>query len=171
MAKDIILAGDSLIEYYDWQGRFPSHRVTNLGISGETVEGLLRRTGRIITGHPPSDLVFLMSGINNLAMEDSGFTGAYRQVVEGFSSAWPGARIYVNSLLPTLLPWIPPGDITTINLSLKKLAAGTGALYLDVHALFLKAGVKECLLEDGVHVSETGYTVWSGAIERILQGA
>jgi len=35
--------GDSLIEFFNWQERFPDREVFNYGIAGETAEGLLAR--------------------------------------------------------------------------------------------------------------------------------
>jgi len=38
--KTILFIGDSLTEFFDWQKRFPGHKVVNLGSAGETVETL-----------------------------------------------------------------------------------------------------------------------------------
>ncbi|HDH01537.1 MAG TPA: GDSL family lipase, partial [Nitrospirae bacterium] len=50
--KDILFLGHSLIEFFDWQTRFPDHRVASLGVAGETVEGLLSRLDGIIKEYP-----------------------------------------------------------------------------------------------------------------------
>jgi lysophospholipase L1-like esterase len=169
MGKNIIFAGDSLIEFFDWQGRFPSHRVWNLGRSGETVEGLLRRTEQIIREHPSADMLFIMSGINNLAMEDMGFLDTYKELFGKLASAYPKARIYAHSLLPTILPWIEDRAIRKANRQINALAGECGAVFLDIYPQFVEKGVRECLLPDGVHISDTGYAVWSEAIERIIE--
>ncbi|MCK5195985.1 MAG: GDSL family lipase, partial [Desulfobulbaceae bacterium] len=39
--KKILLTGDSLIEFFDWQSRCPQFDIANEGIAGETVRGLL----------------------------------------------------------------------------------------------------------------------------------
>lgn len=59
-----------MTEFFDWQQRFPEHRVMNLGIAGETVDGLLGRMDRVLLALHDPDLIFVMSGINNIAMED-----------------------------------------------------------------------------------------------------
>jgi lysophospholipase L1-like esterase len=44
-------------------------------------------------------------------------------------------------------------------------------IYLDIHSLLLEEGekaVKAYLMDDGVHVSDKGYSVWSGEIEKYL---
>lgn len=169
MPKEILFIGDSLIEFFDWAARFPGHRVQNLGRAGETVEGLLNRMNREIGGWPRFDYVFIMSGANNLAIEETGFIAEYREIIRKFQAQSPGAKVYVNSILPMLLQWIPPEMIKYTNKYLRELAAETGATYLDIHSLFLEAGVRECLLEDGVHISEKGYEVWSKAVEEVIE--
>jgi lysophospholipase L1-like esterase len=169
---NILFLGDSLIEYFDWQDRFPGHAVSNLGISGEQVEGLLSRLPGIMSKHPSADVIFLMTGINNVAMEDYDFQNAYRQIVQRLRAAYPEARIHVSSLLPVLAFFISNEVVRKVNIDLKKMAEKCGAVYHDTHALFISPdgrAVKECFLEDGVHLSEKGYDIWSGALETILK--
>lgn len=170
-AKDLLFIGDSLIEYFDWTGRFPSHRVVNLGVSGETVEWLLERLERITSMHPKADMVFIMTGINNVAMEETGFISEYRNLLKKVTAAYPKARLYVNSLLPTLLPFLKPHVIQEVNLSLKTLAEETGATFLDIHSAFMASNLRELLLPDGVHLSEKGYKLWSGIIEGVIEAS
>ncbi len=170
MPKEIIFVGDSLIEFYDWAARFPGHRVHNLGRAGETVEGLLSRITRDLGGWPVPDFVFIMSGANNVAMEETGFIGEYRETINRIKAKAPGAKVYIHSILPMLLPWVTHEMVTHINGYLRKLAEETGAGYLDVNSLFVEAGVRECLVEDGVHISERGYEIWSKMIEGIIEG-
>jgi lysophospholipase L1-like esterase len=168
MPKDLVFIGDSLVEFFDWASRFRAHRAHNMGRAGETVEGLLARLGREIEGWPSPDYVFIMSGANNVAMEETGFVAEYREIIKRIKEEFPGARVYVHSLLPTLLPWVAPETIRQVNGRLRELARETGAGYLDVHSLFLEAGVRGCLVEDGVHVSAKGYEVWSRAVEEVI---
>ena len=67
--SNLVFIGDSLTQWCDWDRRFPEHTVTNLGISGETVEGLLARRERIHAQIVDPDFLFLMTGINNIANE------------------------------------------------------------------------------------------------------
>lgn len=170
MPKEIIFIGDSLIEFYDWDSRFLDYTVHNMGRAGETVEGLLARVQRESGSWPVPDYVFIMSGANNLAMQETGFIAEYREIIKRFQEKAPGARIFIHSVLPTLLPWITPETVKFLNRYIQKLADETGVAYLDVHSLFVDVGVRECLLEDGVHVSARGYEIWSKAVEEALKG-
>ena len=65
--KKLVFIGDSLTRWGDWWHRFPGYQVANLGISGETVEGLLARRELIRMQIDNPNFIFLMTGINNLA--------------------------------------------------------------------------------------------------------
>jgi lysophospholipase L1-like esterase len=168
----LLFIGDSLIEYFDWQDRFPKHSVYNMGVAGETVEGMYSRIEVVYSQLDEADAVFIMSGINNLAMGDKKFIPAYRKVVEGLKEHYASSRIFVQSLLPVLFPWISNDEIRAMNTELKKMAGEEDVLYLDIHPHFIGgdgAPVRRYLLDDGVHVSADGYLVWAAEVERVLK--
>ncbi len=168
---DLLFLGDSLIEYFDWQEQFPDHKVFNLGMAGESVEGLLSRVVKIKEVCPEADMIFIMTGLNNVAMEDLEFFDFYKVIVEKLSIVYPDARIFINSLLPTMVDFISNETIQNVNISLGKIAADTGVEFLDVYRLLIDEQgrpVKEYLLYDGVHLSNKGYDIWYKALERII---
>jgi lysophospholipase L1-like esterase len=167
----LLFIGDSLIEYFDWQERFPKNSVYNMGVAGETVEGLYARLQVVYTQVDTPDEIFIMSGINNLAMGHRKFITTYRKIVRGLKKQYESPRIFVQSLLPVLFPWISNDEIMDINKQLNKMADAEKVDYLDIYSLFLDRegkAVADYLLEDGVHVSERGYSVWSDEIEKHL---
>jgi len=169
--KRLLFLGDSLIEYFDWAERFPDHDVYNLGIAGETVAGLNSRLSSIFRKVKDPDMVFIMTGINSMAMGDEGIADTYQDIVHALHQAFPAAQIYILSLLPVSFPFIDNEDIRAMNVRLRHIAAEEGLFYLDLHTLFIdqkKRPIARYLLDDGVHVSEEGYRVWSDEIERVL---
>lgn len=164
---NILFVGDSLIEYLDWQERFPDHTVMNLGAAGESVQGLLSRTVIIKEICSEADLIFIMSGINNVAMGDNDFIDVYKVIIEKLSILYPDARIFINSLLPVSVDFISNELIQRTNEFLKILADKMNVFYLDIYRKFIDTKgmpIREYLLEDGVHLSRTGYAVWSRII-------
>ena len=167
---NIIFIGDSLIEYFDWQQRFPEHQVLNLGLSGETVQGLSARVRRIIGTAAAPDILFIMTGINNIAMDDFKILEEYERLLRSLKTAFPSTKIVVQSLLPVTM-WTDNKQIEEINRALKGVAKSLKLSFLDVYSLFVDAAGSpyvEYLLEDGVHVSEKGYEIWSGKVEDFL---
>ncbi len=170
--KDLVFIGDSLTEWFDWQRRFPEHHVANLGVSGEQVEGLLVRSERIREQIGNPDYIFLMTGINNIALEQYDITGPYRDIVRDLTAWYNKATIVVQSLLPVALEWVSGNTIKKTNDQLEQIAYQYGAKYLDIHSLFVDSkghAKSEYLQDDGVHLSSKGYEVWAKEVEEFLR--
>lgn len=171
---NILFLGDSLIEYFHWQGWFPDHRVFNLGLAGESVGGLLSRIADVKETCPEADRIFIMSGINNLAMGDLEFVDFYKDIIEKLSSFYPGAVIYIHSLLPAAVDFIPDRSIRMVNEAVKVLTEGTRVNYIDLYSKFIDTAgrpIREYLQDDGVHLSMTGYDVWAHVVGEFLNNA
>lgn len=167
----LLFIGDSLIEFYDWERRFPGHEAFNYGIAGETVEGLFSRLQGILENTANPDFVFIMTGINNMAMGDKNFSGTYKKIIALIKVKYPSAKISVHSLLPVLFPFIANDEIREMNNKLRHMAEAENVLYSDIHTVFLDSSGNpktSYLLDDGVHVSEEGYRAWSAEIEKLL---
>ncbi|MDZ7642602.1 MAG: GDSL-type esterase/lipase family protein [Desulfurivibrio sp.] len=121
--QELVFAGDSLIEYYDWAARFPRHWVHNQGWAGETVQGLLGRVELIIRQCRAPNFIFIMSGTNNIGLEETDFIGSYRQIIEKFHRDFPAATICAHSLPPILIPWLDPELVNRTNRELRAVAA------------------------------------------------
>jgi len=170
--KHLVFIGDSLTEWGDWQRRLPEYRVTNLGISGETVEGLLARRERIRAQIENPDHLFLMTGINNIANEQYDIIEPYREIVRNLTTWYKRSTLVVQSILPVELTWISSDVIRDTNRRLELLAREFNAEYLDVYSVFVDpkgTPLSECLQDDGVHLSRQGYEVWTKEVDRFLK--
>lgn len=170
-SQTLAFIGDSLTEYFDWAARFPACNVMNLGISGETAEELLARTGRIFSFVKEPDVVFLMTGTNNVAMENYGIDRTCRKILELFTANYKNSVIVVQSIPPMELSWVDTRAIPEVNRKLNALASEFSVKFLDVYRLFFNADrilQKGLLLPDGVHLSDRGYKKWSAAVEIFL---
>lgn len=174
MAKNLLFIGDSLIEFFDWQGCFPGCRVENLGRAGETVQELLARAPAVLQRQAAPTWLLIMSGINNVAREDYGFLPAYEELLQQLRAKWPATILTVNSLLPVRLPWVAADLLPQLNNLLRAMAARQEALFLNGYDHFLdQNGLADgrFLMEDGVHLSAAGYARWgalvAGEVDRL----
>jgi lysophospholipase L1-like esterase len=170
--KVLAFIGDSLTQWCDWQKRFPEYQVINLGISGETVEGLLARRERIRSQTEDADCMFLMTGINNIANEHYEILAPYQEIVRNLTTWRKTAKIVVQSILPVSLTWISNDVIRNTNRHLEQIAREQGADYLDVYSSFEGAdGAPRngYLSDDGVHIADKGYDAWAAQVSRYLQ--
>jgi len=170
MSKQCLFIGDSLIEFFNWQNRFPDHQIINFGQAGETAEGLAARLPGIIKQYEAPDLIMIMTGTNNIAMEDYGFLFTYEKIIIQLQEAYPAAKITMASLLPIELFWL--GDaVPRVNKRLQEISQNMAIYYLDLYPLFLGRDGKQnqAFFEpDNVHLSLEGYEVWSDALEEFL---
>ena len=158
--------GDSLIEYFNWQKRFPAYKVINSGWAGETVSELLHRTNHLTHLQPSPDWLIIMIGTNNVAMQDFSFLANYEEIVDGFKIALPSSKILIHGLFPIELPWLGDIAINSINEMIESLALKKEVGYLNGCNIFTKKNKNvRYFLEDGVHISENGYALWADAIE------
>jgi lysophospholipase L1-like esterase len=173
MPKHLVFIGDSLTQWFDWQRRFPDYKVANLGISGETVEGLLARRDGIRGRIENPDFIFLMTGINNIANGQYDIADPYHEIVRNLTTWYKKTTLVIQSILPAELAWINNDIIKDVNRRLEQIARENNAKYLDLYSLFMdsqgnpKSGY---LSDDGVHLAGKGYTVWADEVERFLSG-
>jgi lysophospholipase L1-like esterase len=172
-SKKLVFLGDSLTQWGNWGQRFAGYQVTNLGIAGETVEGLLARLERIHTRINDPDFIFLMTGINNVATGQNDIVPPYRKIVRGLTTWYKQSMVVVQSLLPVNIDGVSNDAILAINRLLETIAREHGAEYLDVFRAFTDAtGTPKSgyLSYDGVHLAIKGYDVWAREVERFLRG-
>ncbi|TZF99098.1 SGNH/GDSL hydrolase family protein (plasmid) [Chryseobacterium panacisoli] len=145
----------------------------NLGIGGETTEGLLKRIPHELSARNSADgnIVFLSYGANDLAVKEGAQIVDPEKFKSNMSAAIAHAKEFSNEIyLVSILPFsekidgvvVSSGkkrineDVVIYNQMLKDLAAEHSLGYIDFYAAFLED--KEILLSaDGVHPNEKGY--------------
>ncbi|MDR1395099.1 MAG: GDSL-type esterase/lipase family protein, partial [Deltaproteobacteria bacterium] len=110
LPKIIIMLGDSLTDYCSWDSLAPAAKILNQGVPGETAAGMFSRLKRAVS--PGPDLIFLQTGINDLAMgrTPAETAASHRKIWQYLSDALPDAILAVCSLAPILpekIDWHP----------------------------------------------------------------
>lgn len=145
----------------------------NLGIGGETTEGLLKRIPHELAARNSADgnIVFLSYGANDLAVKDGVQIVDPDKFKTNIKEAVAHAKQFSNAIyLVSILPFsqkidgvvVSSGkkrineDVVVYNQILKNIAAEDSLGYIDFYSAFLDD--KEILLSaDGVHPNEKGY--------------
>ncbi|WP_336963025.1 SGNH/GDSL hydrolase family protein [Chryseobacterium contaminans] len=145
----------------------------NLGIGGETTEGLLKRMPVELSARNSADgnLVFISYGANDLAIKEGVQVVNREKFKENMIRAVQQAQQFSNDIyLVSILPIAKHIDgvvvssgklrsneeVIAYNDILKSIAADYSLGYIDFHSALLED--KEILLSaDGVHPNEKGY--------------
>ena len=164
-SSTLLLLGDSLIDYGNWQKLLPRYRTISLGVPGERSEELLRRLPYCCS-HQPVDAVLVMTGTNNLLAGDPGFTETVKTIVTRLKPCYANAYILICSLAPFQIPQFQT-VIRRANDDLRTVAEASGALYLDLYNRFEK-GQQPLFDFDGVHFNNSGYALWADLLSETL---
>lgn len=145
----------------------------NLGIGGETTEGLLKRMHHELSARnsPDGNLVFISYGANDLAIKEGLQIVNTEQFKNNIKTAVQFAKQFSNDIyLVSILPFSRKVDgvvassgklrtneeVAVYNQILKDIAVGESLTYIDFYSAFVED--KEFLLSaDGVHPNEKGY--------------
>lgn len=145
----------------------------NLGIGGETSEGLVKRIPHEMKARNSADgnIVFIGYGANDLAVKDGNQMVNQSQFKTNIETAIQAAKLYSDDIyLVSILPISEKidskisatgkirtnEDVLVYNQILKDFATENALTYIDFHSAFLEN--KEILLsKDGVHPNEKGY--------------
>ena len=156
---DVAFFGDSITRGNRWQDYFQEIKVCNLGYSGDTVDGLVRRMDMVTAVHPQK--VFILIGVNNMGKGRylETLTQGYEKLIAGLRADNPQSQLYIISILPTRAPSkVSNQQIVTANQALEQLAARLDVPYIDAHASFVgpDGQMIEAYSGDGVHLSGQG---------------
>lgn len=145
----------------------------NLGIGGETSEGLVKRIPHEMKARNSADgnIVFIGYGANDLAVKDGNQMVNQSQFKANIETAIQDAKLYSDDIyLVSILPVSEKidskisstgkirtnEDVLIYNQIIKDIASENALNYIDFHSAFIED--KEILLsKDGVHPNENGY--------------
>ncbi len=167
--KDLVFLGDSRIEWGDWPELLGRTDISNRGIAGDTLPGILRR---MRTSVPDDEAVcVIQAGVNDLAngARSSAVLAGYRELAQ-YLLKEKKARVILTSIIlvneeRTRLNQV----IMECNRELSQLAASTGIEWLDLGpSLSPHAYLSPEYSEDGVHLNAAGYAQFSRALTPLL---
>lgn len=165
---DIAFFGDSLTYYGNFSSVFPDKVVCNLGLRGDTINGMIERVEQVKILEPK--VVYLMAGINDVGcMSTDDFYYLYTILVE--------TLIYVDSIETLVIQSILPvnserfkiscnnSQIRACNSRISEIAYEHGLRYIDLYSLYDKEGqLPQSLTRDGLHLNAEAYHFWYNSL-------
>jgi acyl-CoA thioesterase-1 len=157
----------------------------NLGIGGETTEGLLKRMPHELAARnsPEGNVIFIGYGANDLTIKNGTQMVTSDQFKDNIKTAVQHAKQYSSDIyLVSVLPFSKKVDgietaagkfrtnaeVLVYNQILKDIATESALHYIDFYAAFVDD--KEILLSaDGVHPNEKGYGVMAETAISIVE--
>jgi len=168
--ETILMAGDSIVAWGDWEVLLPGYAIKNRGLAGERAEELAGRIFQELAEQEPFDLILIMSGTNNLLMGDSLFPAIFSSMLPRIQMLVPDVQIILHALFP--MPAVPAHEIRQVNEQLADICTRTNCRFIDAAEEFTthcRPITHPCFHPDGVHLTNRGYTVWAEVLNRHLR--
>ena len=172
---DLVFLGDSITRGWIhskeiWQKYYGHRKAINGGISSDRVEHLLWRVEHSHWESIDPQLVVLLIGVNNLALNTAPeIASGINQIVAEIKRRTTSARILLLGIFPSGKD--PEHKrrhkILQVNSLLETIADGDRVFYTDLGHHFLNEGgfLSKRMMYDYLHLSKQGFRVWAEALE------
>ncbi|VEI06470.1 GDSL-type esterase/lipase family protein [Kurthia zopfii] len=172
--KDIVMFGDSMILYNEWDEQFPNLHIVNRGIGGDTTAGLLRRLPDVTMGQPQK--IVIMIGTNDLSLKvpQKKIIENYQLLITQIKEQTPKTKIILTTVLPfnedIRSTKVENGQIMKLNEEIRNLAKQNNVLLVDLYDVFLKGHqLNKAYTSDGLHLNGEGYAIWQQKLAKVLE--
>lgn len=167
----IIILGNSIAEFGDWQKLLSDSTVTNRGIAGDNTFGVLDRLEDVIVREPGK--LFIEIGINDISQDIpvAIIVKNILTIIERVKVKLPETKIYVHSILPTndnVKNEYPAAfnkneQSILVNQQLEQNARERMFTYIDLNKVLRDKNGKldvKYAEPDGLHLNQSGYETW-----------
>jgi lysophospholipase L1-like esterase len=173
-AGSIVFTGSSSIRLWkSLAGDFPGQPVLNRGFGGSQIREVTAFADRIVLPYQPP-LVVMYCGGNDI---HAGLTAEqvfadYREFVSTIHAALPKTRIAYISIAPNPARWSEVDRVRTANRLIAAWSRQDPRLqFIDVYSEMLGTDGRpkpDIFVEDGLHMNEKGYEIWTRVVGRAL---
>jgi len=177
---EIIFLGNSITaEGKDWSDRLDNPIIRNRGIGGDTTDGVLARSGEIIDSEPTA--VFLLIGINDLynnTIDKPSVNYIANNIIDIAKKIKTGSvntKVFIQTLLPISKKKsrkfykLYNQSIKNINKIIIENQENELYSVIDLYSIFVnnRGQLINKLTNDGLHLNEKGYKLWSKFIKPV----
>ncbi|MBI5473669.1 MAG: GDSL family lipase [Ignavibacteriae bacterium] len=169
---DIVMLGNSLTEWVEWNELLGRQNIVNRGIAGDITSGYLHRLDLVYKLRPK--ICFIEGGINDLYAEvpvDVVFEN-YTQIVESLRAN--GIIPIIQSTLFVSPKWHDAKEknkeVAELNARLHAYATQKQMQFVDLNKRMSENNLlRDEFTYDGVHLTAAGYSVWGEEVEKVLK--
>jgi len=174
----VLFLGSSSIRMWDLKASFPELPALNRGFGGSEIADSIHYFDRVVLPYKPATIVFY-AGDNDIARGKTAEEVAadFKTFAEKVWAAFPETRIFFIGIKPSTARWNLYPEMKKANEAVRAFSAEESRLtFIDVEPAMLgEDGTprKEYLLEDGLHMTEAGYRIWTDLVKaaQIPQGS
>lgn len=162
--SDIVFIGDSLTIGENFQEYFPDKKIINLGLSGDSLSGIYKRS-YIISELTP-EMIFIEGGVNSLSSTSvDSIAAQYESMITEIIANNPGDEVFIQSVLPisnkNQTGGLTNENIVKLNAKLQEIAERLGVTYIDVYSVYVLNGeMNPEYTKDGVHLKDEYKYLW-----------
>jgi lysophospholipase L1-like esterase len=165
----VVFLGDSITEGGLWDEWFPTVRVLNRGIGGNTTSEI---RGRLQAAINSPLAVFLLCGTNDVTrgVAQNAILEETRRIIDAILQRSPSTHIHLQSVMPRAAAF--RDELVSLNRQLRRLADDRqGAVdFVDLWPVLADrdgALVKDFTL-DSLHLNGRGYAAWTAVIKPLV---
>jgi lysophospholipase L1-like esterase len=163
---ETVFVGSSSIRLWNLEKSFPERATLNRGFGGSQIVDSVHFADRIVTPYRPATIVFY-AGDNDIASGKSPEQVAadYDQFVAIVRAKLPEAKIVFIGIKPSIARWKLVDKVRAANkLILASVEKDPHQVFVDVDAPMIgEDGTprKELFRDDGLHLNDAGYELWT----------
>lgn len=161
---DVVFFGDSLIYNGDFASILPDKVVCNLGLRGDTLQGMKNRVEQVKLLKPK--IAYLMAGINDIAGNSATeFCEQYESLILLLKEQIPAMELIVFNMLPVNDVGFSIScnneQIVLGNQVIASLCNKHGLRCVDLFAIYERDGkLPKEMTRDGIHLFPKEYSKW-----------
>jgi lysophospholipase L1-like esterase len=169
-SAEIVMLGDSITDWGNWDEILPGLSLINRGIAGDTSAGVLVRIKEVVQRKPK--LVVLMIGVNDILNGLSSETAA--QNIAEIVRVLRKSRIHVILQSVVLMSheagFGTNSHIARLNILLRGIAADQSVEFLDLNPMLAPSGaLHPDFTQDGLHLARGAYILWADRLRPLLR--
>ncbi len=162
----ILFVGSSSIRFWNTTMSFPKLRIINRGFGGSQISDVNHYYQQIVMKYRPCKIVFY-AGDNDIAAGKTAdqVLKDYELFIAKVEQDFPETEIFYLPIKPSLSRWHLWPKMASANEMIKQFVKNKSKLfYVETTSAMLNETLEpnpDLLIDDGLHLNERGYKIWS----------